>query len=207
MAPPRYSTAQPPPSRAMLVVGLYGGLALVSILLSAWRGDADIYRIDETRPALHLIGSPLLGAVIGLLVVAGTRFAVARWEWARVLHQSFRDLLGPLTGKEIAILAGASAIGEELLFRGALQPWIGVWAQAAVFALLHIGPGRRFLPWTAWAFAVGLGFGYLAEASGDLGGTIVAHFTINFLNLRYIARADLPRLERSTPSTAPAAEP
>jgi membrane protease YdiL (CAAX protease family) len=190
MASPRYSTAQPPPSRATLVIGLYGGLTLVAVLVSAWRGDADVYRLDETRPALHLLASPLVGLLVGLLVVGGSRFAVARWDWARLLHQSFRDLLGPLTGKEIAILAGASAIGEELLFRGALQPWIGIWAQAALFALLHVGPGRRYLPWTAWAFGVGVGFGYLEQATGDLGAPIVAHATINFLNLRYISRAD-----------------
>ena len=177
----------------MLVLGLYGGMALLAVLVSAWRGDADVYRLDETRPALHLLVSPLLGLVAGLAVVAGSRLAVARWEWARVLHQSFRDLLGPLTAREIAILAGASAVGEELIFRGALQPWVGIWPQAVVFALLHIGPGRRFVPWTLWAFAVGVGFGYLADATGDLGGPIAAHFTINFLNLRYIARNDPPR--------------
>jgi membrane protease YdiL (CAAX protease family) len=83
--------------------------------------------------------------------------------------------------------------------RGALQPWIGIWPQALLFALLHIGPGRRYLPWTAWALAVGAGFGYLAQATGDLGGPIVAHFTINFLNLRYIARTG-PRSVDLTPA-------
>ena len=192
MATPRYSTEQPPPSRAMLVMGLYGGLALAALLLSAWRGDADIYRLDETRRALFLLVSVVLGLVAGLAVVALTRVAVLRWEWARVLHQNFRDILGPLTGKEIAILAVASAVGEELFFRGALMPWIGIWPQAIVFALLHIGPGRQFVPWTLSALLLGAAFGYMAHATGDLGGPIVAHFAINFLNLRYIARAEAP---------------
>ena len=90
------------------------------------------------------------------------------------------------------ILALASSIGEELLFRGALLPWLGVWLQAAVFALLHIGPGRRFLPWTASAFALGLAFGALASWTGNLGGPIAAHFMINFLNLRYIVGEPAP---------------
>ena len=89
-------------------------------------------------------------------------------------------------GREIVILALASSIGEELLFRGALLPWMGLWVQAAVFAALHIGPGRRFLPWTASALALGLAFGALAQWTGNLGGPIAAHFAINFLNLRYI---------------------
>jgi len=90
------------------------------------------------------------------------------------------------------ILALASSIGEELLFRGALLPWLGVWLQAAVFALLHIGPGRRFLPWTASAFGLGLAFGALASWTGNLGGPIAAHFMINFLNLRYIVGEPAP---------------
>ena len=132
-----------------------------------------------------------------LAVVALSRWAVSTQAWARDLHQSFRHVLGPLTGREIATLAIASAIGEELMFRGALEPWIGVWAQAAVFALLHIGPGKRFLPWTAMAFALGVLLGLLARATGDLGGPIVAHFTINFVNLRFIQRVELGPLVRA----------
>src|SRR5690606_29754865 len=97
----------------------------------------------------------------------------------------------------ILILALASSIGEELLFRGALQPLMGVWLQAALFALLHIGPRGRFLPWTFSAFALGVAFGYMFEWTGDLGGPIVAHFIINYLNLHYIARKELPPEVRS----------
>jgi membrane protease YdiL (CAAX protease family) len=87
------------------------------------------------------------------------------------------------------ILALVSSIGEELLFRGALLPWFGVWIQGIVFALLHVGPGRRFLPWTVSALVLGIAFGWLAVWTGNLGGPIAAHFAINFLNLRYIVRA------------------
>ena len=91
-------------------------------------------------------------------------------------------------------IAAASSIGEEVFFRGALAPHVGVWAQAALFALLHIGPRGprgRFLPWTFFSFIVGLAMGALFLHFGDLGGPIVAHFTINFLNLRYIATHDV----------------
>jgi membrane protease YdiL (CAAX protease family) len=46
--------------------------------------------------------------------------------------------------------------------------------------------------WTAWAFAMGLALGGLVELTGDLGGAIVAHFTINFVNLHYIVRVADP---------------
>ena len=179
-------------SRAGLILSLYGSLALLALLVSAGRDDIDIYRIEGRSTSLFLALSPLIGLAVALAVVALSRFTVHRFEWARRLHTDFRSLLGPLSGREILILAVASAVGEELLFRGALQPMIGIWPQAVVFALLHIGPGTRFLPWTLSAFAVGLVFGWLFQATGDLGGPIVAHFAINFMNLHFIARFDAP---------------
>ena len=184
-------TSEPAMSRSGLVLALYGGLALTAVLISAGRADVDIYRIQGTSTPLMLGLSPLLGIAVGLLVVLLTRMAVRRFSWARLMHRDFRSVLGPTQSREILILALASAIGEELLFRGALQPWIGIWPQAAVFALLHIGPGVRFLPWTASAFALGIGFGYMVEWTGDLGGPIAAHFVINYLNLHFITRVDL----------------
>ena len=181
-----YAPSPPPPlSRASLVIGLYGAMALVAILIAAGRGDPDLYRLGAP-PGWLLLAGPLAGAALGLVVVGLTRAATARFQWARDLHASFRDLLGPLQARDIAILALASSIGEELLFRGALMPWLGIWLQAAIFALLHVGPGRRFLPWTVSAFVLGLLFGALAQWTGNLGGPIAAHFAINFLNLRYI---------------------
>ena len=177
----------PPLSRASLVIGLYGAMALVAIVFAAGRGDPDLYRIGTPSAVLLLLG-PTLGFLLGLAIVALTRLATKRSQWARDLHASFRDLIGPLALREVVILAMASSVGEELLFRGALLPWLGVWVQATIFALLHVGPGKRFLPWTASAFVLGLAFGELALRTGSLGGPIAAHFAINFFNLRYIVR-------------------
>ena len=189
-----YSPSQPSPapplSRASLVIGLYGGMALVALLIAAGRGNPDLYRLGEPS-GLMLLAGPGLGIAIGLGVVGLTRLATRHLQWARDLHASFRDLLGELSTREIVILALASSIGEELLFRGALLPWMGVWLQAIVFALLHVGPKKRFLPWTISALVLGVAFGWLALWTGSLGGPIAAHFTINFLNLRFIVREKL----------------
>ena len=179
-------------SRAGLILTLYGALALLALLISAGRDDIDIYRIAERSTPLLLALSPFIGLAIGLAVVFLSRLAVHRFDWARRLHSDFRGILGPLSGREILVLALASSVGEELLFRGALQPMIGVWTQALVFALLHIGPGIRFLPWTLSAFGLGVVFGWLFQMTGDLGGPIVAHFAINYLNLHFIARFEVP---------------
>ncbi|HUS31794.1 MAG TPA: CPBP family intramembrane glutamic endopeptidase [Kofleriaceae bacterium] len=189
-----YQGSPPPPlSRATLVIGLYTAMGIVAFLLAAGRGDPDVYRLGGNPEGWQLASAPVFGVVLGLAVVGLTRVATSRFQWARDLHTSFKDLLGPLTGREIVILALASSIGEELLFRGALLPWFGVWISAAVFAALHIGPGRRFLPWTLSALVLGVAFGLLAKWTGNIGGPIAAHFTINFLNLKYIVGAPARR--------------
>ena len=96
-----------------------------------------------------------------------------------------------LTDLEIVVLAIASSVGEELFFRGALMPSIGVWASSGVFALLHIGPRGRYLPWTIGSFVAGLLFSELYRWSGDLSGPVLPHFTVNFLNLRHVAQYEL----------------
>jgi membrane protease YdiL (CAAX protease family) len=184
---PRHPSPAPPLSRASLVIGLYGAMALVGLLIAAARGNPDLYRLGTGAPWLLVVG-PAIGFAIGSGVVGLTRLASRRFQWARDLHASFRDLLGQLTGREIVILAVASSIGEELLFRGALLPWLGVWVQAIVFAMLHVGPGKRFLPWTVSALVLGIAFGWLAVWTHNLGAPIAAHFAINFFNLRHIVR-------------------
>ncbi len=192
---------EPPMSRTRLVLAFYGGLGLLAVLISAGRQDVDIYRIAGTSTTSMLVVSPLIGLAIGLIVARAWQMSAYRFEWARLLHHEFRNLLGPLTQREIFVLAIASSVGEELLFRGALLPWIGLWPQAIIFALLHIGPNWRFLPWTASALLLGAGFGQLFAWSGDLGGPIAAHFAINYLNLQFISRVDLSTPIAKTPAS------
>jgi len=189
---PDQPSPAPPLSRASLVIGLYAAMALVGLLVAAGRGDPNVFVFGEVSVWRVGLG-PVIGAVAGLVVVWLSRIATRKWQWARDLHGSFKDLLGPLTSRDIVILALASSVGEEVLFRGALLPWLGIWAQAAIFAMLHVGPGKRFLPWTAMALVMGLGFGELAVLTGTLAAPIATHFVINFLNLRHIVRTEVAR--------------
>lgn len=177
-------------SRSALVLVLYLALASAGIAWSTLRGDASAWRVSGREDPQVLLGI-LAGLLIGLGFVFASRFATHRFEWGRALHRDLRALLGPLPGHEIIVLAVASAIGEEVFFRGALLPAVGLWASSAIFALLHIGPKVRFLPWTLSSLVAGLVFGQLFLWAGDLGGPVVAHFTVNALNLRYLSRTDL----------------
>ena len=177
-------------SRAGLIVGLYTALGLIAVIWGALRGDMDIYRLPGSTPA-KLALSPLAGLAVGLAAVFLSRLATHRFEWARVLHREFHSVVHELGSQEIFLLALFSSAGEELFFRGALLPQLGLVMSSVAFAALHVRPGLRFLPWTLMSFIVGLGMGQMAIGFGDLGAPIVAHFTINFLNLNYIAKTEL----------------
>jgi membrane protease YdiL (CAAX protease family) len=172
------------------VLSVYLALAAAGLVWSTLRGHPNVWRIEGREDPQVVLGA-LAGVLIGLGIVFASRLAVHRFEWARALHRDLRALLGPLPDSEILVLALASSVGEEIFFRGALMPATGLLASSMVFALLHLGPKARFLPWTASSFVAGVMFGQLFLWSGDLTGAVIAHFTVNFLNLRHLSQHEL----------------
>ncbi len=95
------------------------------------------------------------------------------------------------------LLALASGIGEEALFRGALQPVVGLWWTSLLFAAAHFVPRRELLLWSVFSLLAGLLLGGLYEATGNLLAPTIAHVVINGVNLNrlvrdYGARSDSP---------------
>jgi membrane protease YdiL (CAAX protease family) len=201
---------------ATRIVSFYATVTAAAVLWGALRGHANILVASSAialpghlpghlpgERAAQLLSSAAVGVAMGLLLVLVTRELQERFAWVRMLHNEFRHLLGPLSQREILLLAAASAVGEECLFRGALLMHLqallpgsiggvlGIVGSASVFALLHIGPGARFLPWTASALGMGLLLGTLCVTMGDLLGPIAVHFTVNLLNLQDIVRRQM----------------
>jgi len=63
-----FSSSQPSPapplSRASLVIGLYGAMAIVGLLIAAGRGNPDLYRLGDL-PSWLLLAGPAIGAGSG----------------------------------------------------------------------------------------------------------------------------------------------
>lgn len=179
---------------------LMGGIALALI----WAGDTPLL---HPEPRFSLPGIALdagsahawslgAGVCLGLLVIALTRLSVHRFGWARRLHLELRPFARGLDTTGIVVLALASAAGEELWFRGLLQPWLGLAGQAVVFGLVHQMPGPSRWTWVSWATVVGLALGALFEVTGSLLGPFAAHALVNGVNLRF-----LKQHEPAPPST------
>jgi membrane protease YdiL (CAAX protease family) len=169
---------------------LYAAMALAAAGIAAWRGAP----LLGSEPALAAIAGPLPSLVLGLLVAAltvlSTRVLTERTGWARALRVEFRALLRGARPIDLVVLALASGTAEELLFRGALQPWWGVVPTSLAFGLVHVGPRRVFLPWTLWALVLGFVLGALTWATGSIVGAILAHVVINAVNLHHILAFD-----------------
>lgn len=186
-------------SSAIVVYGALAAAALGVLFL----GDRPLG--SHPDPWLDASFSVRLGVsvVLGLGLCAfgilSTRWLVRRTIWARELHIGFRTLLGPLTSTEITVFALTSGIAEELFFRGALQPWLGFVAASVLFGAVHLGPSRKFLPWTLWAIAMGFLFGGLYELTGEVVGSVLAHILVNYENLHFINTHD-PEEKKKAPA-------
>ena len=112
---------------------------------------------------------------------------------ARDLERTIASLLDGLSPPDALALALISGFAEELFFRGAVQGSWGIVAATLLFALLHTGPGRPFLLWTAFALIAGAAFGVLAQERGNLLAPITAHVLVNAVNLTRLTkqRSDL----------------
>jgi len=167
--------------RPRTVLLFYGGMSALALVWGAVAGRPNVFVHREA--AVGVLGQATIGLVVGVAAVLLSR-GLTRWfDWARRLNHELSTLLGPLSTLDILVMAGASAIGEEMLFRGAMQPTLGLLPTAFLFGLVHIPPRRDLWPWTIWALAAGILLGKLVEVSGSLLGPILAHFTINWFNL------------------------
>lgn len=185
---PHPRATKPQPARAEVVASFYLALALIGFVWHAIsQDDNDFWRTEDVT-ALELLWTPLLGLGFGLLVVAGFRVLERRMIWLPLLHAEFRSMFGRPHTSELLLLAAVSAIGEEILFRGAMLDAWGPWLSSLVFALLHVPPRRELWPWTVSAGLLGLALAGLTMATGNLGAAIVAHFVINGINLAYVTR-------------------
>ena len=80
----------------------------------------------------------------------------------------------------MVLISLSSAVSEEIMFRGALQPIFGLWSTSLFFTFFHIQYGLN--PALLLIFLVGLGLGILRRR-WSTSAAIIAHFTYNFLQL------------------------
>lgn len=172
----------PPPSLVRAAVGFYAGMAVLAFVWAGIAGRLPFW-VGDPPPSDSVGRWALVGLLFGLAMVVLSRL-LAEIPALEEMSDIFRQILGPVSWGQAFLLALLSGIAEELLFRGAIQPTLGLGPTCLLFAVVHWPMTPKLIPWTISAGLLGLAFGYGFELSGHVTGPIIAHFTVNFLNLK-----------------------
>lgn len=177
-----------------LVAVAYVFIGMAALGAAFWRGvspwESQAPWIVLQVGAERWIYSGLVGSALAGLVVMATKALVGRVAFATRLHCELRPLARSMSAAAVVYLAISSSLGEELMFRGLLLPWVGLVPQAVIFGSLHQVGGPSRWVWMAWAFVMGLLLGSMYECTGSLVGPLIAHALINALNLFHLRRFD-----------------
>lgn len=163
----------------ILILNLYATqgivLALACIVLW-WQGrfSLDLWRVESWTTWLWGIA---FGLCIVFLDLALTRLFPA---WMTDDSGINEKLFRKRTVWHIFVMTLVVAFSEELLFRGALQPVIGIFWTSVVFTLIHF---RYLKQWvmTVFVFMISLGFGGLVLVTHSIMASTVAHFVVDFI--------------------------
>ncbi|ADI15672.1 Abortive infection protein [Truepera radiovictrix DSM 17093] len=141
-------------------------------------------------PARAGPGAILLTATLLTLLLLGAAWLLERtlpsFRFASALLERALASYG-FSRLEALALATLTATAEELFFRGALLPVLGVWGQALVFGLLHPMPKRGW-SYPLYTFVAGAAFGYAVLVTGSLWTSLLAHFAVNLWGLLTVSR-------------------
>jgi membrane protease YdiL (CAAX protease family) len=174
-----------------LAVVFESALGFVGLAVAWGAGISLQERLQITAPAV------VRGLVACLpMLIFLVAMSASRWPPLVQLRQQVemlvRELFGGSSWIELALVCFAAGLGEELLFRGALQPWVARFTNPTVaimivgllFGLAHSLSVTYFVV----ATLMGCYFGWLMQAYDDLVAPIVAHALYDFIAIVFIRR-------------------
>jgi hypothetical protein len=166
--------------------------ALLFPLLGAailWLSGQDI-RVSITEHTQHMITQCGVGLAVGTAVGFGA-WALIALPFQRSVYNQYARLIQSLrlSWADIIFVSLCAGFGEEILFRWAVQPLLGVWVTAVLFVALHgyLSPKNwRLTIYGLYLVGVIAGLGYLCTALGVVSAA-VAHTVIDVILLAVLA--------------------
>ncbi len=180
------SLPQPPLDRERflrLAIPFEAGLVPLAVALAWLLGGSLNDSLRRPGPGLFWGIVATVPPLICLVVIRAIP-----WRPLRRVGEFLRGVLGPALSQcslmELAWVALLAGLGEELLFRGALQPFLGLPLASLLFALAHcITPTYALL-----TGLMGLYLGWLAKATGNLWVPITTHALYDLIAFLVVIR-------------------
>ncbi len=176
-------------------------LALGTLLIFGGLGYLFIPYVRDMAVLQYLLGLKALWLQIVIGVAFGIITAKAGWQIVELplLQKTkvfFTQIIKPLNLSviEIILISICAGIGEEMFFRGVVQPVLGIWATALLFVLLHgyLNPFNMPLTYYGIYMVVVIGvMGLFTEYFGIV-SAMMAHAVIDFILLRELSNVELP---------------
>lgn len=180
------------PHRALaiaMVITLFGigGLGLALMWAFVPGTPASIIEVPFEEQLLA-IGIGTLFAAISLIPL----LLLLQTPYLRGTRRFFAQLMADYRVQpwQIWALSFCAGVGEELLFRGFVQHFLGVWITALLFVVLHgyLNPlNRPLFVYGLLLCVVSAGFGWLTQLF-NLPAAMAAHFWIDVVLLYYLNR-------------------
>lgn len=124
----------------------------------------------------------------GLACAFGVLFIFIKLIPMKMMYDpNVRALSDSFSMKFLAIYFVPNAFYEELLFRGALQPLVGIVPAALIFALVHVSYYKKPVLLVE-AFFQGLILGALFQITGSVWIATIAHAVLNSLQVWMIKK-------------------
>ena len=157
---------------------LFALLGVGFLIRRSWSETKERLGLAVFQPRYLLIGPAAVAVLLTVnLVITGIWMLVAP-EQAAALGEITDQLFGHYDSfSAILLLAVLSSVSEELLFRGALQPRLGLIFTAALFAFVH--QQYAISPATLVILVIGIVLGLLRRHFGTW-TAVLAHFGYNF---------------------------
>jgi membrane protease YdiL (CAAX protease family) len=166
-----------------LLIILELALGVVGLI---WMSFSSVSSPAWLLPAFNDLSFIAAGAVLGALI-AGAMMVAIKFSpsLARLLPDHVVRFLQNLHWWQAALVALAAGIGEEILFRGALQPSFGLIPASLLFGLMH--PVNAL--YIAVAAVMGFVLGSAFALSDSLYLVITAHATYDLIMIEKVRRS------------------
>jgi membrane protease YdiL (CAAX protease family) len=172
-------------TKLLLVAFTIEGAVLgAALLLAHWRRmDLGVVPDDIVRESVIGLAATLPVAALFHLVMSdrGDRIN-AIGDLKRVMLQYVRPLFLQARFVDLLLIAAAAGVSEEMLFRGVIQPHVGLVPASILFGLLHFVTPAYAVAATLMGIYIGLTF----QASDSLFAVIVLHTLYDLYALAYI---------------------
>ena len=188
--PPQHQAQARPPIRLTAQVLTCVAFSLVALLIIFVAQDAPLAVFTGPMPWGAQV---LYGLALSALAAVGSYASfrlTSQSEATRNTISAYGKL--DLSGLNPVWISLAAAIGEELLFRAALQPLLGVWITSLIFLLTHTPVyqfrrlNRATLIQAAGVFGASVALGFVYQYAGLLSAVMV-HTALDVVGL-YVVR-------------------